>query len=214
MARPSSAPTPPAPPKRKLTWLWVTLAVLGLLCAGGITVVALVAKGTVDAVNDVLATPSSRGVVEGQTPGETPGETKPTGPVTAKMGQSITVDATVFGTGDQVLTYTVANGRALRAPNTFEKPDHGQFYGVNLTVVVKAGNQFACSQDISFVAKDGTVYEPAITSHSGQFECVELHTGQRKAGLVVFDIPKAALNGGKIQIKAFWDDQPYGYWAL
>jgi hypothetical protein len=194
------------------------LAVVGVLCIGGVTAAIVIAKGAVDAVNDVLATPTSRGVVEGETPGETPretpGETKPTGPVTAKMGQSITVDATLFGEGDQVLTYTVAKGRTLRAPNSFEKPDHGQYYGVNLTVVVRAGNQFACGDDISFVAKDGTVYEPAITSHSGQFECVELHTGQRKAGLVVFDIPKAALNGGKIQIKSFWDDQPYGYWTL
>jgi hypothetical protein len=81
-------------------------------------------------------------------------------------------------------------------------------------VVVKAGSQFVCPEDISFVAKDGTVYEAAITSHSGQFECADLHTGQRKAGLVVFDIPKAALSGGKIQIKSFWDDQPYGYWTL
>jgi Domain of unknown function (DUF1942) len=138
----------------------------------------------------------------------------PTGPATASLGQTLTVDSTLFGKGDQVVAYTVANGRVLNAPNSFEKPEQGVYYGVDLTVEVKAGTSFACGQDISFVAKDGTVYEATFTTHKGAFDCADLGKGQRKAGMVVFDVPKDAAAGGRIQVKSFWDEEPYGYWTL
>ncbi|HEX6686974.1 MAG TPA: DUF1942 domain-containing protein [Candidatus Limnocylindrales bacterium] len=138
----------------------------------------------------------------------------PAGPVPAALGQTLTVDSTLFGKGEQVVAYTVANGRGLKAPNSFDKPENGTFYGVDLTVEVKTGMSFACGQDISFVAKDGTVYEPGFTTHKGTFDCADLGKGQRKAGMVVFDVPKDAPTGGRIQVKSLWDDEPYGYWTL
>jgi hypothetical protein len=42
---------------------------------------------------------------------------------------------------------------------------------------------------------------------------VELKAGQRKSGLVVFDIPKNALKGGQIHVSSIWDDESYGYWS-
>lgn len=138
----------------------------------------------------------------------------PEGPKTAKMGQTITVDASLIGKGDQVVAYTVAKGAQLKSPSEYEKPDNGVFYGVTLTVVVQAGSEFANGSDISLVASDGTVYEPTFTTHKGGFEGADLKAGQKKSGLVVFDIPKAALKGSKIQVKSFWDDEPYGYWTI
>jgi hypothetical protein len=50
--------------------------------------------------------------------------------------------------------------------------------------------------------------------HKGAFRCADLGKGQRKSGLVVFDVSPTAPTGARIQVKNFWDDEPYGFWPL
>jgi uncharacterized protein DUF1942 len=175
--------------------------------AGAVAAVTMLACGVGSKDNPTTVSGGDSGSSQAANP-------TPSGPTTASMGQTLTVDSTLFGKGDRVVAYTLANARVLNAPNSFEKPDNGVFYGVDLTVEVKAGSSFACGHDISFVAKDGTVYGPTFTTHKGTFDCADLGKNQRKAGMVVFDIPKEAPAGGRVQVKSFWDEEPYGYWTL
>ncbi|MEV4624606.1 DUF4352 domain-containing protein [Asanoa sp. NPDC049573] len=138
---------------------------------------------------------------------------KPERPVKAKLGETITVDSSLFGQGDQVVAFTVAKGRQLKPANEFDDPK-GVYYGVDLTVQVKAGSHFANPSDISLVTADGEVFETTISMHDGLFESADLGKGQKKAGLVVFDVPKAKLKGASIQVKSFWDETAYGVWAI
>ncbi|MDG4821806.1 DUF4352 domain-containing protein [Asanoa sp. WMMD1127] len=140
-------------------------------------------------------------------------EGKPERPVMAKMGDTITVDSSLFGQGDQVVAFTVAKGKQLKPANEFDDPK-GVYYGVTLTVLVKAGSHFANPGDISLVAADGEVFETTFTMHDGLFDSADLGKGQKKAGLVVFDVPKAKLKGAQIQVKSFWDETAYGVWTI
>jgi hypothetical protein len=185
----------------------VSIRKIAYCVAGTITTVTILACGVGSKENPTTVSGGDSGSSQAA-------KSVPSGPVTASLGQTLTVDSTLFGKGDRVVAYTVANARVLNAPNSFEKPEHGAFYGVDFTVEVKAGSSFACGQDISFVAKDGTVYEPTFTTHKGTFDCADLGKGQRKAGMVVFDIPQGASAGGRIQVKSLWDEEPYGYWTL
>lgn len=121
-----------------------------------------------------------------------------------------------FTSGTDEIHYTLTAGPPVTRTEFGTKPDKGQFYALSATIEAKVGTAYACSCDFALVAADGTAYEPDATySVKGGFEAVQINTGQKKSGLVVWDIPAGAQARAKIELRASWflaGDQ--GFWQL
>ncbi|MFC7483021.1 DUF4352 domain-containing protein [Luedemannella flava] len=137
---------------------------------------------------------------------------------TAKVGQTVTLTNDTLGDKTTV-EITVANPKQFAVePGDFgSKPDHGVFVVFNVTVVCKQGTYSANPFNFKFVAKDGTVSEGALTvNFKPALNATDLSSGQKVAGKIVFDVPKAAISGGKVQVDGVGldFDKPAAYWAL
>ena len=141
------------------------------------------------------------------------------GPVTAAIGQTITLTSTLLGSTDKV-EVTLANPRQFTEDpegSGFIKPDNGVYLVLDGTVVCVEGTYYASPFNFTFVAADGTVYDAAFTiGFKPQLDTINLNPGQRTAGSVVFDVPESAIAGGKIQIDGLGLDTMEGaaYWTL
>jgi hypothetical protein len=141
------------------------------------------------------------------------GET-PAGPVTAAMGQTVTLTNT-FLNKTTTVEVTLANPQQVTEAD-FLGPKNGLYYVVTVTIVCTEGTYTANPSAFKFVAADGTVYDWTIT---GRFDptlsFTELNAGQRTSGNIVFDVPPAALEGGKIQMDGIGldFDEPAAYWT-
>lgn len=186
--------------------LWIGLAVAGIFivgCGAGGT-----STGTGEVSDPSAEATATSPVTEPTEPAE-----KPTGPVAAKAGQAITVTSSILG-DDSRVRYTLTNVKRTDAPNEFSAPDHGMYVTGHLEIKAVTGSTFASTSDLSFVTANGTVYESTFAGYDDEFEAADLKQGQRKAGRIVFDVPKGALKGGKIQVSSIFDDEAYGYWKL
>lgn len=154
------------------------------------------------------------------------GEGKGTGveaapePTTAigKIGQTITLSSELLG-DKTVVDVTVANAKQYaKEPGEFgSKPEKGVFLVLDVTVACKQGTYHANPFNFKFVAKDGTVSEGAFTTgFKPELHATDLSGGQKTAGKIVFDVPKAAIAGGRVQIDGVGldVDKPAAYWAL
>ncbi|GAA4243268.1 hypothetical protein GCM10022255_001630 [Dactylosporangium darangshiense] len=136
----------------------------------------------------------------------------------AKVGQTVTL--TRDGLGDKtVVDVTVTNAQqSTKEPGDYgSKPEHGVFLALDVTVVCKEGTYDANPFNFKFVAKDGTVSEGAFASgFKPALHATDLSAGQKVAGKIVFDVPQAAIAGGRIQIDGIGldYDKPAAYWAL
>jgi Domain of unknown function (DUF4352) len=216
--QPPAYPPPPgypqapiASPKKKSKVpliLGIVAAVLVVMCGGAVACFALVGN----AVNDVVTTtgtPNNDNNTNGA------GGEQPAGPVNVAVGQTIVVRNSLLGDTTTV-EYTVRRTKQVRG-SEFLKPEHGVYLAADLEIKVTKGSEFACGCDISVVGADGTVYEQTIyigDDAKPNFDGADLKEGQRKAGWVVFDVPADVAKTGKIQVKNFWDDAPYGFWTL
>jgi hypothetical protein len=200
---------PPPPRSRKA--LWIVLGAVGvviLMCVGGAVAFVGIAR---DAANDAAQKPAT---VTGPSGGGGAGGGGATqGPVTAAVGQTITVRPWRVGEDGEV-AYTVRAVTKAEPPNEYIQPAKGMFVTVDLEIRVTRGSEFAAGGDISFVARDGTVYEATYAGFPDEFDSAELKEGQRKSGLVAFDVPDDALDGAKIQLRSLFDDDAYGYWTV
>lgn len=217
------APTAPQvfapPPKKPRRWLVPTLVGGGLvivLCCGGVAVVAL-------SGDDKPASTSASGLVESDPPAtdappaDAPEEEKevaPAGPPTAKVGKTITIKGGLLG-GDE-MSFTVRSVKAATSDNMFTQPGAGKKYiAVDISVLMKKGEALMTGNEITLQAKDGEVYNNEFVVHDDAFEWTNLSTGQRKSGLVFFEVPKAYnLKGSKVLVQDFWDSKPAGQWTL
>jgi hypothetical protein len=185
------------PPPRSRTVLWIVLGVLGAVlllgCFGGCAVLVVAAADS--PAPRASSSPASA----------------PTGQVAAKVGQTITVLPRHLDEDCEV-RYSLSDVRRVKP--TLVAPENGMYVSATLSVKVVKGTEWASDSDLSFVTADGTVYHTTYAGFDNEFEPVELREGQRKVGLVVFDVPTGALSGGKIQLSSLFDDEPYGYWTL
>lgn len=137
------------------------------------------------------------------------------GPVTAAVGQTVTLTNT-FLNDTTTVEVTLANPQQVTDAD-FIGPKNGMYYVVNVTIVCTSGTYTANPGAFKFVAADGTVYDWTIT---GRFDptlsFTELNAGQRTSGNIVFDVPPAAIEGGKIQMDGIGldFDEPAAYWTL
>ncbi|BCJ77439.1 hypothetical protein CS0771_69830 [Catellatospora sp. IY07-71] len=152
--------------------------------------------------------------------GEGPGVEAAPEPTTAvgKLGQTITLTSELLG-DKTVVEVAVSNAKQhTKEPGSFgSKPEKGVFLALDVTVVCKQGTYHANPFNFKFVAKDGTVSELALTiGFKPELDAVDLSAGQKTSGKIVFDVPKAALTGGRIQIDGVGldMDKPAAYWAL
>lgn len=137
---------------------------------------------------------------------------------TAKVGQTVTLTSNDLG-DKTVVDVTVANAKQYsKEPGAYgDKPEHGVFLVLNVTVLCKDGSYSPNPLNFKFVAKDGAVSETALSvAFTPELEATDLATGQKASGKIVFDVSKAAMSGGRVQIDGVGldFDAPAAYWSL
>lgn len=129
-----------------------------------------------------------------------------------KIGQTITVTSDTTG-----INYTITKTKQ-ETGGEFNKAQRGVYLLGYLEIKVTKGNAFVCGCETSLVGPDGTVYEYTWALLEGYKELTgaDVAAGQKVAGWVSFDVPKAALKGGKIQLKVtnLFTEDKYAYWTL
>jgi len=137
------------------------------------------------------------------------------GPVTAAVGQTVTLTNT-FLNDKTVVEVTLSDAQQHTTDSLGLSPDNGVFLVVQVTVVCNEGTYHANPFNFKFVGPDGTVYEHAFASFDGDLNATDLNAGQRTSGNIVFDVPPAAIQGGKIQLDGIGldFDEPAAYWTL
>lgn len=140
-------------------------------------------------------------------------DAKAAAPLAVKVGQQLKVNTSGLGA-----TYTLSKMEQKTTDEWDMKPDEGVYLIGFLRVDVSKGETFACACELSLVQKDGKVREQGYASFKGKpaFESAELKAGQHADGWVVFELPKKAIKGSKIQLKisALFADSEYGYWTV
>ena len=141
------------------------------------------------------------------------------GPVTAAIGQTVTLTNTLFDSTDAVEITLADPQQHTEDPGAggFGSPSNGVYLVVNVTVVCTQGTYFASPFNFTFVAADGSAYDPALVlGFEPHLQTINLNAGQRTAGTVAFDVPPAALTGAKIQVDGIGLDiaEAAAYWAL
>ncbi|WP_212831467.1 DUF4352 domain-containing protein [Catellatospora sp. TT07R-123] len=156
-----------------------------------------------------------RADVEGTGPSGAPASTAaPQGPPSAKVGQTITTSG---GLGDNRVSYTVAKAtRHTAAPDSsLIRPKKGVFVALAVEVRVVSGKTYACYCDFALVAADGSLFEPVLPfGFDDGMQSVTLNSGEKVAGVVVFDVPKDALAGLRAQLRPDLGNDVRGYWTL
>lgn len=197
------------PPKRGLPVGAIVGIAIGalvlLLCIGGAVAVALNAEPRKPA-EPIAAAPTT-----------TTAAPEPTTPktVTVQLGETLIYTSSGLGSNDEI-HYTLAAGKPLTKTKYGSKPEKGIFFSVQATIQAVKGSAYACSCDFALVAKDGTAYEPSVTfGFDGALEAVQINAGQKAAGLVVWDLPAAAIAGARIELRAdLFADGNQGFWQL
>jgi uncharacterized protein DUF4352 len=139
------------------------------------------------------------------------------GPAKAKMGQTITLTSELLGDVTKVTITLRGAKQAAREPGSFgSKPEKGVYLVVTADIAAVTGTYDANPYSFKFVAADGTVYEPAFATFPPALHSTGLSAGQKTSGTVVFDVPKAALAGARVQVAGIGldYDEPGAYWAL
>jgi hypothetical protein len=136
------------------------------------------------------------------------------GPATAAIGQTVTLSNS--STSVQI-TLSDAKQYTTNPHSSFDKPQKGVYVVVNATIVCAKGTYMANMFNFKFVGGDGTAYSPTIAiGFDPTLDSVTLNAGQKAAGNIIFDVSKAAVAGGKIQVDGIGldFDQPAAYWTL
>jgi hypothetical protein len=198
--------TYPTRKRSKTPWIIAGIVLL-VLIACGIGSCALFAKGVNDAIEQgtpkvAASAPASGGTV--------PEATEDSREVTTKVGQSIQQS------GDAEAVWTVTKVEQRKIAQYDQKPERGVFLLAHVKVSVTEGSLFACGCSFQFVDAKGKVYEVTFNSFKGRDEITgnELAAGQNTDGWVAFDVPKAALTGGKIKLELNAFTGTFGYWTL
>jgi hypothetical protein len=179
---------------------------LGALCLGAGVVMTLTADTPPRAGSGVAAAPTTA---------TTTRTTPPAAPktVVVKLGETLVMTSL----GDEI-HFTLAADKQYKTSLKYGmKPDNGTYYAVAATIEAKKGSAYACSCDFALVARDGTVYEPGsgFGWEPKGLAAVQLNAGQKASGLVIFDVPPAALAGAKIELReGLFSSGDDGYWQL
>ncbi|MEV0456464.1 DUF4352 domain-containing protein [Catellatospora methionotrophica] len=134
----------------------------------------------------------------------------PDGPVAVKVGQALNLKAR--GSETKV---TIKSVKKAKSDNMFDKPERGQYVAVNVDIFATKGQTDLGPSNFRLIAKDGTVYqyEILVAGIDPQLDAMTtVEQGQRKTGLVVFDIDPEKFAGLKVQVSDDYGDVQ-GYWT-
>jgi hypothetical protein len=138
------------------------------------------------------------------------------GPVTAKVGQTVTITDGL--SGEDEIAFTVKSVKQVKSDNQFAQPEKGKvFIGVQITTRINKGDALMTGDEIKLIGPDGEVYnnEMFVAGIDGLFEWTNLKAGQQKSGLVIFQAPSSAAGkGAKIEVNSFWGDSPSAYFTV
>lgn len=132
---------------------------------------------------------------------------------TVAAGQPLILTEKILGSTTKV-TVTLSNPRVKKPANEYDTPNKGQYFAVDVAVVVSEGKFSISSGEFKMVAADGTAYDSTITSDVQMLSANDLTPGQKTSGTVVFDTAAAAEKGGKIALKSMLASGDAGYWTL
>jgi len=208
----------PQAPKKSRGWLVPVLIGGGLvvaLCCGGGVLIAMAGGDKPAATVSAGETtePADQGGSADQDAKEEQADA-PAGPPSAKVGETITISGGLTG-GDE-MAFTVRSVKPASSDNMFTQPGAGKKYvSVDISVLMKKGEALMTGNEITLQGKDGEVYTNQFVVHDDAFEWAKLSSGQRKSGLVFFEVPKAfAIKDAKVLVQDFWDSKPAGQWVL
>ena len=136
-------------------------------------------------------------------------------PVTVAIGGTATMS------GDQggrvTVKVTVASPEQYTVdPDGFE-PENGVYLVLDVTVVGVEGSYLFTDIFFSFEAADGTPYYAALTGFTPALETGTVAAGEQLNGKLVFDLPTAAIAGGRVLIEGIGFDMtelPGAIWTL
>ena len=130
---------------------------------------------------------------ERATVGATPAPSAASSVAAAKLGDAITLSGGLGG-NQVTVTATSAKKSASAADAAWIKPKKGAYLAVTVEVSVIKGKTYACYCDFALVAPDGSLYEPVWPAGFDQaMQSVTLNAGEKVSGVVVFDVPAAAI---------------------
>ncbi len=133
---------------------------------------------------------------------------------TVKVGETMSLAEGLFGSADTAANITVGNPRVLKPKNSFDKPDRGQYFAVDVAVQVTKGKFSLSWSSFKLVAADGTVYDAAFQTDAPLLDANDITVGQKSSGTVVFDAAAGAQTGGKVALKRLFESADAGYWTL
>jgi hypothetical protein len=149
------------------------------------------------------------------TPPAEPTRAQPT-TIVVKLGETLILTRSGLGAADEYHFTLTADKQYTRSTKYGMRPEKGVYFAVKALIEVKTGSTYACACDFALVATDGAVYEPnSGFGFTGALDAVTLNAGQRASGLVVFDLPPAALAGARIELReGLFSSGNEGYWQL
>jgi hypothetical protein len=201
--------TPQEPTKKGKTGIIVAIVLIiaAIIVAGCIGLFSVIANSGKEGVKDGL----NAGTEQTVTPSTSATSEAPKSD-TVKIGKSLVDKRDGFQA-----TYVLSKPEQKTTDEFGLKPKRGVFLLVYMQASVQEGSDYICSCNLQFVGPDGTVYEEEFNSFAGKDSITanDVGKGQKIAGWTSFDVPKAALKGGKIQLKPnMFDGDRVGYWAL
>lgn len=186
-------------------------AIIGIVVAG---LVILMCAGItiVGAVNQRTGPTNASDAADAAAPAPWTPEPTASRSLTVGLGETIVYESRL---SDKEIHYTVSTaGKSITQTKYGTKPDRGAFFAVAVTIQAVKGSTYACPCDFALVTKDGAVYEPMVIGIDGMLDAVQINTGQRAAGLVVWDVPAAAIAGARIELRASLFANGQGFWQL
>lgn len=224
-AAPIAWPVPAPAPRKRRIWPWIVgaAALLVVLLVAGLVLIGVVVAANKTAVTSInrplgsAATPAPAPANSWSDPLPDPAYPAPTGQTadrthTAKVGETIVWDHRGFEA-----EWTIVSTEQKAVAEFNQRPTRGTFLLAHLTVAQKQGSTFACACTLQFVAPNGRLYQPDFNTFANheRFQSQNVAAGQSLDGWVTFDVPAAAVKGGKIQWSPnLIDDGLRGYWVL
>jgi hypothetical protein len=196
----AGAPLPPPPPAKKrraLPWILGGLAVLLLLCCGGVGITLMAGKDAVDQAVEDLEASAAASAPAGDEPAQ-PVEEETDEPATAET-QNMAVGETLIITsnkGDELrVTVTKVTSRAKACDDYMPAPESGKFVIATVQVKVVKGTGSVNPLYFTFVKPDGTTDNGISGAFSGCGKALasgnNLPTGSVRSGQLVFDVNPA-----------------------
>jgi hypothetical protein len=197
---------PPEPPKKRHTGLIIGLVAVGvlvLLTAAAVSAVVLGAKPKPTAAGATPRACGVSGVCVLPTVAAATTEAPPPKVNSFALGRVIETSST-GPAGKSATRWTVnADKQYSRSPDGYSRPKNGVFYAIRVDVSVSSGTEYVYSDDFAFIAPDGTAYQASSSTYGfpSYLNGTTLNDGQKVSGLVVFDVPQAAVAGAKIELR-------------